>query len=156
MLPSAGARPTTQVHPWQATQPLVHQPRTGPAGHPDSGEPPPSHRSPGIHREVHSLWFISLGLVLLGIRIVGNLLLVTGVQVYIERSTASGSSASDWSFVVGNLVTGVQVYLACTWRLPAFIFVPDPQAGMCLTTVSLYLETACLIYLYLTLRLVCA
>jgi hypothetical protein len=50
----------------------------------------------------HSLWFISLGLVLLGIRVVGNLLLVTGVQVYIERSTASGSSASDWSFCSGK------------------------------------------------------
>ncbi len=38
-------------------------------------------------------------------------------------------------------LTTVSLYLetACL-----YILVPDPQAGMCLTTVSLYLETACL------------
>jgi hypothetical protein len=40
----------------------------------------------------------------------------------------------------GMCLTTVSLYL----ETAAFIFVPDPQAGMCLTTVSLYLETACL------------
>jgi hypothetical protein len=50
MLSSTDARPAAQVHPWQVPQPLVHHPRTGPAGHSGGGEPPPSHRSPGIHK----------------------------------------------------------------------------------------------------------